>query len=1007
MKRIALAAVFILLAVPAISQIKLDPEQFGAMRWRNIGPYRGGRVTAVAGVAQKPLVYYFGATGGGVWQTEDGGLSWNPISDGYFHSGSIGALEVSEADPNVIYAGTGEADIRSNFAEGDGVYKSTDAGQTWTNVGLKDTKQIGKIRTHPRDPDIVYVAALGNVFAPSKERGVFRSKDGGKTWQNVLFVDDTTGAADIAIDPSNPRILYAGFWHVRRKPWGMYSGGEAGGLYKSTDGGDTWNELTNGLPKGVRGRIGVTISPANPSRVWAIVEAKDGGMFRSDDAGKSWTRVNAEARIRDRPWYYSHIYADPRNADTVYVLALQIYKSIDGGRTYSVVRSPHSDHHSLWIDPANPLRMINSNDGGANVTMNGGLSWTTQDNQPTAQFYHVIADNEFPYRVYGSQQDNSSVSIAYRGSGQRGSEERNDFYAVGGGEAGYIAPDPRDGNIVYAGSYYGLLTRYDHRTGQTQNISVWPESPGGRAAGDVKYRFQWTFPIVISPHDPSTIYAAANVLFKSNDEGRNWAPISGDLTRNDKTTLGPSGGPLTGDNSSADFYGTIFTVAESPRTKGLIWTGSDDGLVHITEDGGKTWRKVTPPGLGDFSRIHMIEPSPHDAAVAYVAASRYQSDDRKPYIFKTSDAGKTWTATTTGIPDGSFVRVVREDPERKGLLYAGTEHGVFVSLNAGQSWQPLQFNLPDVPVTDLTVKEGDLVASTQGRAFWILDDLSAIRQSPEKTTGVPQLFRPRPAFRTRGGHAGIFYYLPPSARGPVALEFQDAAGKTITTIRDAGAKPGLNLYEWDMRYPSASPAPPGHVIFGGGMNGPVAVPGKYQVKLTAGGTSSTEPLEIKKDPRLSTTEEDYQKQFELLTNLRDRLTATHDAVRDILRIQDELKVVLDRAAAVGAKQDVATAAGLLDERLGSILDELIQMKSSFSNDVLSYPVKLNALFANLTSVVDSADTAPTSQSDEVFKELSLRLDEQLSKLNQVFQKDVPALNDTVRQRGIPAIAVGK
>jgi photosystem II stability/assembly factor-like uncharacterized protein len=1000
-------AFIIVLSAPAFPQTKFDPEQFGAMQWRSIGPNRGGRVTAVAGVAQKPLVYYFGSTGGGVWKTEDGGLNWNPVSDGFFKSGSIGAIEVSEADPNVVYVGTGEACIRSNFAEGDGVYKSLDGGQTWVHTGLAETKQIGQIRIHPKNADLVYVAALGNVFAPSKDRGVFRSKDGGKTWDKVLFVDDTTGAVDVDIDPSNPRILYAGFWHVRRKPWGMYSGGEAGGLYKSTDGGDTWVELTNGLPKGVRGRIGVTISPVNPARVWASVEAKDGGMFRSDDAGKSWIKVNDEVRIRDRPWYYSHIHADPRNADTVYVLALQIYKSIDGGRTYSVVRAPHSDHHGLWIDPSNPSRMINSNDGGANITMNGGLSWTTQDNQATGQFYHVITDNQFPYRVYGSQQDNSSVAIAGRSATNRGADSRNDFYAVGGGEAGYIAPDPRDGNLVYAGSYYGLLTRYDHRTGQTQDISVWPESPGGRAAADVKYRFQWTFPIVISPHDPATIYAGANVLFRSADEGRSWTPISGDLTRNDKTTQVPSGGSLTGDNSSADFYGTIFTVAESAKTRGLIWTGSDDGLVHVTEDGGKNWRNVTPRVLGDFARIHMIEASPHDAAVAYVAASRYQMDDRKPYILKTTDTGKTWTVMTAGISEGSFVRVVREDPERKGLLFAGTEHGVFVSFDAGQKWQPLQFNLPEVPVTDLNIKEGDLVASTQGRGFWILDDLSPLRQVADRTLTTAQLFKPRAVYRARGERAGIYYYVPPSTRGPVTLEFLDSAGKTITTVSNAGAKPGLNVYQWNMRYPNASAAPPGHVIFGGSVNGPVATPGKYQVRLSAGGGSATETFEIRKDPRLSTTDQDFQKQFELLIDVRNRLTATHDAVRDILRIQGELKTVLDRAAAIGATQDVATAAGLLDERLGGILDELIQMKSGFANDVLSYPVKLNALFANLSSVVESADTAPTAQSYEVFQVLSSRLDEQLSKLNQVFQKDVPALNDIVRQRGIPAIVVKK
>ncbi len=650
------------------------------------------------------------------------------------------------------------------------------------------------------------------------------------------------------------------------------------------------------------------------------------------------------------------------------------------------------------MDPQNPARMINSNDGGANVTMNGGLSWTTQDNQPTAQFYHVITDNEFPYRVYGSQQDNSSVSIAH---------DRNEFYPVGGGEAGYIAPDPRDGKVVYAGSYYGLLTRYDHRTGQTQNISVWPESPGGRAAGDVKYRFQWTFPIVISPHDPATIYAGANVLFRSTNEGRSWSPISGDLTRNDKATLIPSGGPLTGDNSSADFYGTIFTVAESPRAKGMIWTGSDDGLVHVTEDGGKNWRIVTPRNIGDFTRVHMIEASPHDAATAYVAASRYQLGDRKPYIYKTTDSGKTWNVVTAGIPDGAFVRVVREDPTRKGLLYAGTEHGVFISFDGASTWQSLTFNLPEVPVTDLTIKDADLIAATQGRAFWILDDISALRQLADRTLTTAQLFKPRDAYRTRNGRASIYYYLPAGSRAPVTLEFVDSAGKTITTARNVSAKPGLNRFDWDLRYPNSSAPPQGHIIFGGDLSGPVAVPGKYQVRFTAGGAPVNETFEIKKDPRLATTDQDFQKQFDLLINLRDRLTVAHDAARDILRIRDEIKTVIDRATAIGATQEVATAAGLLDERLGGILDELIQMKSRFSNDVLSYPVKLNALIANLSSVVESADTAPTAQSYEVFTLLSSRLDEQISKLNQVFQKDVPALNDIVRQRGIPAIVIKK
>ncbi|MFQ5789529.1 MAG: WD40/YVTN/BNR-like repeat-containing protein, partial [Acidobacteriota bacterium] len=664
---IVLILYFLLLLSPLARAETYDVSLYRALAWRSIGPYRGGRATAVAGVANRPLVYYMGASGGGVWKTEDGGLTWQPISDGYFNTGSVGAIAVAPSDPNVIYVGMGEACIRSNFSHGDGVYKSVDGGQSWTHVGLGDSRQIGRIRIHPQNADCVYVAALGSPFGPSEERGVFRSRDGGKSWERILHLDQVTGAVDIDLDPNNPGVLYAGLWQVSRKPWGIFSGGPGSGLYRSRDGGDSWAKLEEGLPHGIKGRIGVSVSPARAGRVWAIIEAEEGGVFRSDDGGQRWLRVNSESKLRERAWYYSHIYADPQDADTVYVLTLLLFKSIDAGQSFEPIRTSHSDNHDLWIAPEDPSRMINSNDGGANVSLNGGDTWTKQDNQPTGQFYHVITDDQFPYRVYGAQQDNTTVSIPSRTTGF--GIGRTDWYPVGGGESGYIAPDPEDPNIVYAGSFYGLLTRYDHHIRLSRNISVWPVTPGGRPASDVKYRFQWTFPIAISPHDPDTLYVGANVLFRSTNEGQSWEPISPDLTRNDKTKQGYVGGPLTGDNSSADYYDTIFTVAESPLQKQLIWVGTDDGLVHVTRDGGRNWQNVTPKDMLEWSRVSLIEASPHDEATAYLAVNRYQLDDLKPYIYRTSDQGKSWQVITEGIPEGAFVRAVRDDPRRRGLLY--------------------------------------------------------------------------------------------------------------------------------------------------------------------------------------------------------------------------------------------------------------------------------------------------------------------------------------------------
>jgi photosystem II stability/assembly factor-like uncharacterized protein len=812
------------------------------------------------------------------------------------------------------------------------------------------------------------------------------------------------------------------------------------------DGGSTWSELKTGLPTGMKGRIGLAVSPSRHDRVWAIVEAKDGGVFRSDNAGATWQRMNGDSSVRERAWYYSHIIADPQDADTVYVPTLEINKSIDGGRTFQMVRAAHSDNHGLWIAPEDSQRMINGNDGGAAISSNGGRTWTTQRNQPTGQFYHVITDNQFPYRVYGAQQDNSTVSIASRTGG--GGIDETDWYAVGGGESGYIAPDPRDPNIVYAGTYYGVMTRYDHRLDESRNVSVWPETPGGRPAADVKYRFQWTAPIVISPVDPTALYAAANVLFKSTDQGQSWQVISPDLTRNDKTKQGHNGGPLTGDNSSADYYCTIFTVAPSRLEKDTIWTGSDDGLVHVTRDGGKSWKNVTPKQMAEWTRVNIIDASPHAAGTAYVAATRYQSDDFKPYIYRTADYGATWTVLGRGIPDTSFVRVVREDPARKGLLYAGTETGVHVSFDDGGTWQPLQLNLPVVPITDLAVQGSDLVASTQGRSFWILDDLSVMRQmNAQVSSAAAHLFQPRETYRMRAGGGGggggvasavgqnpqsgvvISYVLKDVAADGVSLEVLDKGGKTIRTFRSrenaagdgaserraflgpppsrsiVAAEAGLNRFEWDMRYPDASLPPPGTNLFGASVRGPQVVPGTYQVRLTAGGRTQTQSFEIRKDPRTSTTAEEFAKQFALLTQIHEKLTATHDAIADIIAARADLRAALARAERTPAAAMIAAQGKTLDASLASVQDDLVQMNIRDGNDVLTYPAKLNNLIAALAPVVAATDTAPTAQSYDVFKDLSSRLERRLAALDEIIERDVVAFNKAVEDQHVSAIPV--
>jgi photosystem II stability/assembly factor-like uncharacterized protein len=1047
-------AAFIMSAVAQQkSTMKYDTLLYNKMQWREIGPYRGGRSIAVAGHKAQPYVYYFGATGGGIWKTDDGGTTWFNVSDGFLKVGIVGALAVAESDPNVIYAGTGEACIRGNTMPGEGIYKSEDAGKTWKYIGLGEAQTVSEIVVHPRDENLVYAAVFGHAFGPNPERGVYRSTDGGKSWKRVLYKDEKTGAVDIVLDPSNPRVVYAAMWEAYRNPWSMSSGGPGSGLWKSTDGGETWSDLSKnqGFPKGVLGRIGVTASGARQDLVWAMVEAEpDGGLYRSNDGGKSWRRVNEDRRLRQRAWYYTHVYSDPKNSETVYILNTSFYKSIDGGRTLTSVGSPHGDNHDLWIDPTNPMRMIEANDGSVNVTFTGGVSWSEQD-IPTAQFYHVLVDDQFPYKIYGAQQDNSSVSIVSRTFG--GSIDRTKWNSVGGGESGYIAVDRDDPNIVYAGEYGGLLTRFDQRTGEEQDINAWPDNPMGSGAEGMKYRFQWTFPIVTSMHDKA-LYVGSNVVFKSTNRGMSWDIVSPDLTRNDKSKLGSSGGPITKDNTAVEYYCTIFTLAESPVKAGVWWTGSDDGLVHVTTDAMKNWQNVMPKESGDWPRISLIDASPHDAGTAYVASKRFQLDDFKPYIFKTTDYGKTWKKIVRGIPENAFVHAVREDPNRKGLLYAGTERGMYVSFDDGENWQSLQLNLPVVPVHDLMVqkREKDLVAATHGRAFWILDDLTPLYQMNDEVAKADvNIFKPRDAYHLRGGGFGggggsraavgknppngvvVYYGFKNKPQGEVKLEFLDEGGKLVKSFsskreREEGETPqqqqqaaeeggfgggggsvqrvaadsGMNRFVWNMRYPDATTLP-GLIMWAGTVTGPVAVPGKYQVRLMAGGKNWTQPFEIKPDPRNNVSAEDLKAQFELLVKIRDKVSAAHEAVANIREIRRQAEDFNKRLQGQPNAKTATEAFKALNGKMTPVEEEIIQVKIKSSQDPLNYPIKLNNKIAALTGVVSSADSRPTKQAYEVFDDLSAKLDVQLAKYREIMAKDLPEYNGKVKALDLPAV----
>ncbi len=1015
----------------------VDEKLFKGMQWRQIGPFRGGRALTIEGVPGEPDTYYFGAVAGGVWKTTDGGANWKPLFDKEPIS-SIGAIAIAPSDHNVIYAGTGEAAIRGNTTYGTGVFKSIDAGKTWQNVGLKDSRQIGALIVDPRNADVVLVAALGHAFGPNQERGIFRTTDGGKTWTKVLSKDENTGGIDVVFDPHNPNIVFASLWQARRQPWFFSSGGPGSGLYRSEDNGVTWKHLEgNGLPDGILGKIGIAVSGADPNRIYAIIEAKEGGLYRSDDAGQHWSRINEDGRFRQRAWYFSKVYADPKSADTVYLLNTGLFRSVDGGKTFNLLPARHGDHHGLWIDPQNPTRIGNANDGGVNISTDGGKTWTTQNNQPTAQFYHVAVDNAFPYHIYGAQQDNSNVGIASRTDW--GAIGPADWFVAGGGECGFVVPDPRNWHIIYSNNE-GYITRYDKSKKEVQDVSVWPLDNSGHGAADLVHRFQWVSPLMLSPHNPDVLYTGAECVFKSADHGHTWTQISGDLTRNDKSKQQPSGGPLTNDITSVEYYDTIFALAESPIKKGTLWAGTDDGLVHVTTDDGQHWSKVTPK-MPEWSTVDLIDPSPHDGNTAYVAVDRHKLDDFKPYIFKTTDLGKTWTAITSGIPDGSYVHAVREDPKQRGLLYAGTETGVFVSFDDGAHWQSLQLNLPVSPIHDLVVKDDDLVVATHGRSFWVLDDLTPIRQLNKQllTTDVI-LYHPQTALRLHyptefdrrqpvgdnpPAGAIIDYYFKSLPKDEVSLDILDASGKVVRHLsskeKKEGEQPpewpdrverpktipaneGMNRFAWDLR--SDDPVQiPGAFYSGEGPKGPLALPGDYQVKLAVGGKSQIAPLHLAIDPRTKGAEPALQKQFTLSMQVNDRISQLHQAVNEIRDLKSQVQTLHKRFGDDQRLKPALDAADQLDHKMSEVEQELIQVNMKGSEANLAFPNKLNERFDTFSHAIDAGDAEPTKPQLDVFELLSNQLREQLQKWAQIKNEDVPKVDGLIKQANLPALII--
>jgi photosystem II stability/assembly factor-like uncharacterized protein len=1038
-----------------------DPSLFSALEYRTIGPYRGGRVTAVTGIADRPFTFFMGSTGGGVWKTVDAGETWENVSDGDFDVGSIGAIDVADSDASVIYVGTGSAGIRGNVSIGRGVYRSYDGGKSWEHVGLREAGAINRVVVHPEEPELVYVAALGNPFGKNEERGVFRTRDGGESWEKVLFVADSVGAIDLAMNPANPRVLYAGMWRAERKPWTLVDASEDGGVFKTTDGGDTWEKLAGGLPEGLTGKIGLAVSPANPDRVWALVNAHDpeGGVYRSDDAGATWERVNRDHKLRQRHWYYSHIDAHPTDENTVFVQNTRFYRSIDGGGEFDQIDVHHGDVHDLWINPTDPDIMIVSNDGGAQVSLTGGGSWSTLLNQPTAEFYRVTVDDQFPYRVYGAQQDNSTITVPSWSPG--GITPTQEWYSVAGAESGHIAVTPGNPDLVYAGNYLGRIDRYDHRTRSARNVIAYPQMQDGTAPKELKYRFQWNAPIVISPHDPETVYHTSNYVHRTRDGGMTWETISPDLTTNDTTQQELPGGPLQHDHTGVEVYNTVFAFAESPHTAGVLWAGSDDGLIHLSQDAGASWTNVSPADMPDQGTVNAIELSPHAEGRAYVSVYNYRMDDWRPFVFRTNDFGATWTLLTdgrNGIAVDTPVRVVREDPEREGLLYAGTEFGMFVSFDDGAHWQSLQLKLPRTPITDLRVYRDDLVVATQGRSFWILDDLTPLHDLGTWTAGEsPHLLSPRHAYRAsmsgryRGDRAPeappqgatIHYHLNEAPEGELTVEILDGEGRVLRTYTGAAEdeedeedededededenekepdktefierkdrapqKAGLNRLVWDLKAPGPRTLQ-GSVMSLGYTGGAWIPPGTYQVRLSVDGWSDTRELEVRADPRLPVSQEDLDEQYRVTLQARDMVTASHEAIRAIRLARGQLTSAVVRVQAGDhgdeVEKRVREAADSAAAHLTVVEERLIQTKNESGQDPINFPPRLDNQLVYLYGHVNAAYGPPTQGAMERLTDLRGELDARLTELEALLSTELADFNRLLEEAGVQSVVV--
>ena len=997
------------------------------LNWRSIGPYRGGRASSVTGVSNSDNTYYFGATGGGIWKTTDSGQNWRNISDGFF-GGSIGAISASESDPNILYVGTGEKTVRGNVSPGyGGFWKSDDAGETWKKMNLDiDQVQVGRIAIHPKNPDIVYIAIIGDLFKDSNKRGVYKSTDGGKSWRQVLFSNERSGAVDISIDKNNPRIIFASTWNIRRTPYSLESGGEGSGLWKSTDGGETWKNISDneGLPSGIWGISGVSVSPVNSKKVFALIENKEGGLFRSDDGGSSWEKVNEDRNLRQRAWYYTRVYADTQNENRVYVMNVSFWRSEDGGKSFDRYRTPHGDHHDLWIDPENNKRLIVADDGGAQVSSDDANNWSTYMNQPTAQYYRVATDNSFPYNILVAQQDNSTQRVPHRVNS--GGISERDWERSAGGESAHLAAKPDNPDIVYGGSYGGYLTRLDHSTGEVRSVNVWPNNPMGHGAEDMKYRFQWNFPIFFSPHDPNKLYTTSNRFHVTYNEGEKWEVFSPDLTRNEKEKLGPSGGPITKDNTAVEYYATIFAACESPYEKDLLWAASDDGLIHLSRDGGKNWEDVTPVNSPKYLMWNSVEPDPFVKGGLYAAGTLYKTGDFQPYMYKTKDYGKTWEKITNGIPNNHFTRVLRADPNKEKLLYAGTESGMYISFDDGISWNSFQLNLPLVPITDLTIKNNNLIAATQGRSLWLIDDLTPLHQlNKEVNNASMKLFKPIDSYRMgspgrgtprnagKNHHNGVevFFNIDDKIldeNTSVTLEFLDNEKKLIKKYDNQSDENALdinsekNSFVWNMRYDDAKGFD-GLIMWAASLRGPIASPGQYYVKLTVNEKSEEQSFNILKDPRSNSTDEDLKEQFDFLLSVRDKVSDIHQTIIDIRSSRSQL---IDLKSKISDKYpDMENSISDVISRITLIEEKLYQTKNRSGQDPLNFPIRLNNKLAHLTSVASVGNFKPTDQMYNVRDELIGLIDKELKMWENIKENDLVKLNSTILENNIQLITI--